>query len=192
MMLSPAPSDGQKGFTLVEMLVALLLFGIIAAVATGLTAGATRSFAATEGALTSLTNLETARAVLAADLGQAARRPSLAADGRPLAAFTLTPDGFVLVRRGVAGVLPSVEKVAWGCNGEALLRQTFPSIDGALPGPAVVIVPGVTSVKLRVAGPDGWQDSWTPGRIEDLPRAVEMTLVRRDGIPVTMKFLVGA
>ncbi len=182
----------QRGFTLVEMLVALLLFGIISTVATALTVGATRSFAATEGALADVTNLEGTRAVLAADLGQAAQRPSLAADGKPMPAFVLTPDGFVLVRRGLSGSLPNLEKVAWGFDGRSLLRQTFPAIDLAPPGRAMVMVPDVRAVRLRVAGPNGWQDGWTSPKPEALPRALEITLVRGRGAPVTMKFMVAA
>jgi general secretion pathway protein J len=190
--MSFAPTRPQAGFTLVEMLVALLLFGIIASIATALTIGATRSFAATDGLLASISNLEGTRAVLAADLGQAAKRPSLAADGKRMPAFTLTPEGFVLVRHGVGGVLPNVEKVAWGFDGESLLRQTFPAIDGAPPGEAVVMLPGIKAIRIRVAGADGWQDQWAPQRAEDLPRAVEITLIRADGLPVTLKFLVAA
>jgi len=185
-------TGNEKGFTLVEMLVTLLLFGIIATVATTLTASATRSFAATDTALAGVTQLEGARAVLAADLGQAAQRPSMAADGKPMPAFLLTPDGFVLVRRGLSGALPNVEKVAWGFDGQGLMRQTFPAIDFAGPGEAMLMVPGVKAVRLRVAGPQGWQDSWKPDRPEELPRAVELTLIRQDGRPVTMKFLVAA
>ncbi|MGQ5702424.1 type II secretion system protein GspJ [Sandaracinobacteroides sp. A072] len=185
-------SRGEAGFTLVEMLVAILLFGIIASVATALTTGATRSFAATEGALANISNIDMARTLLAADLGQAARRPSLAADGRPMPAFTLLPEGFVLVRRGVAGTLPQVEKLAWGFDGARLLRQPFPAIDGAEPGEAVVILPAVRGIRLRVAGDNGWQDVWAPARPEDLPRAVEITLIGMDGVPVVMKFLVAA
>lgn len=184
--------SGEAGFTLVEMLVALALFGIIISVATGLTAGATRSFAASEAALANLTDLETARGLLAADLGQAARRPSLAPDGRPMRAFTLTPDGFVLVRRGVGGVLPRVEKVAWGHNGEALLRQRFLAVDSGAPGEPVAVVGGVTAVRVRVAGESGWQTSWEPADLEALPRAVEVTLVRATGPEIVMKFLVAA
>lgn len=180
------------GFTLVEMLVALMLFGIIASVATALTISATRSFAATDGALASLLSVEGARSVLAADLGQAAHRPSLAADGKPMPAFLLTAEGFVLVRRGVAGTLPTVGKVAWGFDGSRLLRQTFPAIDGAPPGPAMEMVAGIRAIHLRVADDRGWHDTWRPARPEDLPRAIEITLVPQDGSPILMKFLVAA
>ncbi|MCG2842733.1 prepilin-type N-terminal cleavage/methylation domain-containing protein [Sandaracinobacter sp. RS1-74] len=187
-----AAAGRSAGFTLVEMLVAVLLFGLIASIATTLTIGATRSFAATDGLLSALSNLEGTRAVLAADLGQAARRPSLAADGKPMPAFLLLPEGFVLVRRGVGGTLPNVEKVAWGFDGERLLRQSFPAIDGAQPGPATVMLPGVSAIRIRVASASGWQDHWQPSRPEDLPQAVEITLVRADGLPVVLKFLVAA
>lgn len=182
----------ESGFTLVEMLVAVLLFGIIASVAAALTMSATRSFAATDTLLASLANTEGTRAVLAADLGQGAKRPSLAVDGKRMPAFMLMPEGFVLVRRGVGGVLPNVEKVAWGFDGNNLLRQTFPAIDGSPPGQAVVMLRDIKAIRIRVAGPQGWQEGWAPQRPEDLPRAVEITLIRADGLPVTLKFLVAA
>ncbi|WP_199554805.1 type II secretion system protein GspJ [Sandaracinobacteroides hominis] len=185
------PPRAQLGFTLVEMLVSLLIFGIIATVATALTMGATRSFAATDTALASLSNLEATRAVLAADLGQAAQRPSLAADGAPMPAFVLTPDGFVFVRRR-EGTLPALEKVSWGLVDGQLVRQPFPTIDRSPPGQPVAMIEGISAIRLRVATEQGWQDGWQPQDPEDLPRAVEMTLLRADGVPIILKFLVAA
>ncbi len=182
-------SVSQSGFTLVEMLVALLLFSIIATIATAMTGSATRSFAATETALASISDLEAARALLAADLGQAAPRTSIAADGAPMPAFMVTGDGFVLVRARPDG-MPAVEKVAWGLVDGRLLRQPFPSIDGAPPGQPVVIAQNVAGISLRVAGERGWQDGWNPANAEELPRALEVTLFRSNGAAVTMKFLV--
>ena len=181
-----------NGFTLVEMLVSLVLFGIIAVVTTALTMGATRSFATSEIALTGLDALDRTRSLMAADLGQAAERPSLGADGGPMQAFTLTPSGFVMVRRGVSGILPSVQKIAWGFDGTSLLRQSFPSIDGSAPGPATILLPQVRAVALRVADKSGWRSDWSPEKPEQLPRAVEMTITRMDGLSVTFKFLVAA
>ena len=83
-------------------------------------------------------------------------------------------------------------ELAWGFDGARLLRQPFPVIDGAEPGEAVVILPAVRGIRLRVAGDNGWQDVWAPVRPEDLPRAVEITLIGMDGVPVVMKFLVAA
>jgi type II secretory pathway component PulJ len=124
------------------MLVSLLIFGIIASIATAMATGATRSFAASQAALGSVTALEDMRTILAADLGQAARRPSLAADGKPMPAFLLTPDGFVLTRFRAEGAVPEIEKVAWGFAEGRLLRQPFPAVDGSPPGEAVVMADG--------------------------------------------------
>ena len=72
------------------------------------------------------------------------------------------------------------------------MMQPFPAIDGAPPGQAVVMLPGVKAIRIRVADQQGWQEGWAPPRPEDLPRAVEITLIRADGLPMTMKFLVAA
>ncbi|WP_181160007.1 GspJ family type II secretion system protein [Sandaracinobacter neustonicus] len=185
-------SARPNGFTLVEMLVSLLIFSIIASIATAMTVGATRSFAASSTALAALSDLDRTRSVLAADLGQAAERPSLAADGSPMPAFTLTPDGFVLVRYRAGDVLPGIEKVAWGVVDGQLLRQPFPAIDGAPPGEPLAMLEGISAVRIRVADRNGWRDDWAPRQPEELPRAVEMTLIRAGGVPVTLKFLVAA
>lgn len=171
----------EAGFTLVEVLVALALFAGLALAATMLTASATRAVVTADTSLSAVEGVERTRALLAADLGQAAQRPSLTADGALLPAFTLTPHGFVLVRRGLSGVLPSVEKVAWGFDGSQWLRQSFPTIDGSVPGAPVVLLAGVSGVRLRVMTESGWQTQWQPPRPEALPRAVELLLERPDG-----------
>jgi general secretion pathway protein J len=173
------------------MLVSLLIFGIIASIATAMATGATRSFAASQGALGTVTALDDTRTILAADLGQAARRPSLAADGKPMPAFVLTADGFVLTRFRGEGALPAIEKVAWGYEDGRLLRQPFTAIDGAPPREAMVMAEGLAGARFRAFTANGWSDSWAPADPADLPRAVEVTLLRRDGIPVVLKLLVG-
>lgn len=185
-------ASGDRGFTLVEMLVSLLIFAIIASIATAMATGATRSFAASQGALGTVTALDDMRTILAADLAQAARRPSLGADGKPMPAFTLTADGFVLTRFRAEGALPAVEKVAWGHVDGRLLRQPFTAIDGGAPGTATPMADGVAEARFRVMTANGWSDSWAPADPAELPRAVEVTLVRQGGVPVTLKLLVGA
>lgn len=185
------PSPPEAGFTLVEMLVSLLIFSIIAGIATAMATGATRSFAASQGAVGAVIEMEDTRAILAVDLGQAARRPSIAADGKPMPAFTLLPEGFVLTRFRSDAAVPAIEKVAWGFDGGRLLRQPFPSIDGSPPGDPVVMADGLAAVRIRVATEAGWSDSWNPSQPEDLPRALELTMVRADGVPIVMKMMVG-
>jgi general secretion pathway protein J len=181
-----------NGFTLVELLVALGLFSLIAGAATLLTFTAVRTAAATDGRLADTQALARLRVLLAADLGQAAMRSSVAENGALVPAFVLTPAGFVAVRRGVSGVLPTVQKIAWGYDGTRLLRQGWPAIDGSRPGPAMVLLAGVTAVRWRVFGADGWQQTWQPAAPDALPRGVEL-MVQRGRLPaVTLRFLVAA
>jgi hypothetical protein len=53
-------------------------------------------------------------------------------------------------------------------------------------------VPDVRGLSVRVQGAEGWQQGWAPRRPEQLPRALELTLVEASGRSVTMKFLVAA
>jgi general secretion pathway protein J len=189
--MSPISVRGpERGFTLVEMLVALAIFGIVSMVGVALASSALGATARSEMALARVSSLERTRQALAADLGQAVPRVSLSVEGRPLPAFTLTEEGFVLVRRGAHGLVPPVQKIAWGFDGRRLLRQTWPQVDGAEPGPATVMMEGVSAVSLRVHDADGWQSGWAPEAPEQLPRAVELTVVPASGPPLVLKFLV--
>ncbi|MFQ3664589.1 MAG: type II secretion system protein GspJ [Sphingomonadaceae bacterium] len=181
-----------RGFTLVEVLVAFFLFSLVAVAITALSGSAVTAFARSESALAALSAVTRTRALMAADLGQAAGRVSLDLSGQPIQAFTLTPAGFVLVRRGVSGITPSVQKIAWGHDGSRLLRQTFPAVDGAPPGEAVTMLEDVREVQLRVDAGQGFTEQWIPRTPQDLPRAVELTLVPGRGAPITMLFLVAA
>ncbi len=185
-------SCGAEGFTLVEVLVAFLLLAVVATVVTLLTGSAVQAFARAETATAALQRLEQTRALLASDLGQAAPRLSLGQSGERLQAFTLTPSGFVLVRRGAAGTGTPVRKIAWGHDGSSWLRQSWPAVDGAAPGASTVMLAGVREVRIRVDGGRGFTDRWEPREPQALPRAVELTLVPEGRPPVTLLFLVAA
>ncbi len=181
---------GTQGFTLVELLVAFALFAGLAIAATALSGSALTTFARSETVLASAQSLMRARSLMAADLGQAAPRISRDPEGARIQAFTLTPTGFVMVRRGVAGLDPPLQKIAWGHDGQALLRQSWPAIDGTLPGPPTPMLTGIREVRLRVDGGQGFVDAWLPPAPEALPRAVELTLIPEQGAPIVMLFLV--
>lgn len=185
-------TNGDSGFTLVELLVAFALFALLATAATLLTGTSLATFSRSEAALAEGAALARARALLMADLGQAAPRLSLDAEGHPTQAFTLTPTGFVLVRHGIDGLDPPLQKIAWGFDGSRLLRQTWPAIDGGAPGEARPMLDGLKAIRIRVDGGRGFTDQWQPGEPQALPRAVELTLEPVRGGPLVMLFLVAA
>ena len=188
----PPARAAERGFTPVELLVAFALFALLATAATLLTGTSLATFTRSETALAESAQLARTRGLLMADLGQAAPRVSLDSDGKPTQAFTLTPTGFVLVRRGVDGLDPPLQKIAWGHDGERLLRQAWPAIDQSLPGEARTMMEGVRAVRIRVDAGRGFEDSWAPPDPQALPRAVELTLEPVRGAPLVLLFLVAA
>ena len=73
-----------------------------------------------------------------------------------------------------------------------MLRRAYPQVDGAEPERAAVLLDDVQAAILRFRGPDGaWRDDWRATDPLAMPRAVELTVTRRDAGPVRLLFLVG-
>lgn len=193
---------GERGFTLIEMVVAVFIFGLlslagVAVLRSGIDiqGAATRSAKADAGFMR-------ARALIGGDLTQAVARPTRNASGGTDPAFAggagSAAGGFllVLVRGGVAnpGDLPrpDLQKAGYLLEGGSLKRVAWPQLDGAQPGPAATILPGIARASARFRAVDGtWSDGWASPDPDRLPRAVEVTLEPVGGAPVRMVFRVG-
>lgn len=190
------------GFTLIEMVVAVFIFGLLSLAGVALLrSGIDIQAAATRGAAGDA-GLMRARALLAGDLTQAVARPTRNVSGGTDPAFTggggSAAGGFlfVLVRGGVAN--PSdrpqsdLQKAGYLVEGGALKRVSWPQLDGAQPGPAATILSGMARVSARFRSLDGtWSDGWSSATSDALPRAVEVTLEPAGGAPVRMVFAIG-
>lgn len=180
------------GFTLVEMLIALTIFGMLTAAGVALLTLTVRTQETSERLLGEVGQLRRLGALLAADLGQAAARPSRDRDGRPRPAFT-GGDGVLLiglVRRG--GVEEALQRVEYRLRDGRLERVAFDRVDGESRAVAIPLLDGVRELRLRYrdrAG--GWRDAWDPTDPTLLPNAVE--LLSRDDAhgAVRQLFLVG-
>ena len=188
----------QRGFTLIEMVVAVFIFGLLSLAGVAIL----RSGIDVQGAATRSAKSEAAvmraRALIGGDLAQAVARPTRDASGGTDPAFTGAAGGFLftLVRGGVANPSdlprPDLQKAGYLVEGGALKRVAWPQLDGAQPGPAATILPDVGRVATRFRGLDGgWSDGWTPPRGTELPRAVELTIQPVGGAPLRLVFRVG-
>ncbi|WP_310475127.1 type II secretion system minor pseudopilin GspJ [Sandarakinorhabdus sp.] len=172
------------GFTLMELLVGLFLFGLMAAAGTALLAGSVQASSQAQALVWASGDLARLRALLTADAGQAAPRPWRDGEGRPHPAFAANGGVlFTLVRRGWAnpGGQPraSLQRVEWLIEGDMLVRRSAAMVDGPAATQASVLARGVTAARLRVltakGGQLGWQDGWN-GEANALPRALELTI----------------
>ena len=190
--------DRQTGFTLVELMVALLVFAILASAGVALLSFSVRAQAATSARLDDLAALQRTLSILSADLAQARDRPQRDEAGTVLPAFA-GGDGAAgttlrLVRGGWTNLdaqpRADDQKVAYRLNDGVLERLAWPRLDGAAPLPVQPLLTKVQSLTIRYRYKGAWSDRWDGGGGVPLPQALELR-VRRAGVEYRQLFLVG-
>jgi general secretion pathway protein J len=184
----------RHGFTLVEMLIALTLFGMLTAAGVALLTLTVRTQATSGRLLDQVGELRRAGALLAADLGQAAPRLSRDRDGRQRPAFIgAAGDGELLLAlvRGGTDEDP-LQRVEYRFREGRLERLSFARIDGDSRPVVLPLLTGVHQVRLRYRGREGdWQQVWNATNPVQLPRAVELVSDSEVHGSVRALFLVG-
>lgn len=177
-----------NGFTLVEVVVALFIFALLATAGVSLLSFTVRAQSASARALEDVSGERRLSALLIGDLGQAVPRVSRDVSGRPRPAFQANQGRllFAFVRGG-----SKPQHVEIRLDGGALVRVASPFVDGAAAGAPLVLETGVERVKLRFRTKSDWQDNWESERTDSIPRALELTISRRGAAPVTRMFIVG-
>lgn len=183
-----------NGFTLVEMLVALAVFGLLSA---GGIALLRSSLANQESVTARLDRDRGAQRVIAlfqADVGQAIARP-LTGVGDPRApSLEGGPDSLSLVRDGWAnpGGHPrsSLQRVTWSARAGSVARAAHLSLDGSDPAEPAMFAQGVREMRFRYRLADGrWVDRFAPTEQQLLPAAIEMRMRLPDGAVVVLAAL---
>lgn len=184
----------ERGFTLVEILVALSIFAAIAAMGVGLLRGSVDTQDAVQARLKVMGGVNRVRALMANDLAQAVQRPTRGPSGEPVPAFIGSATGFAFVHGGAAALdgapRPSVERVGYALVGGEWRRAVQPMLDGAGLNDGDRLIGEVDAVAVRYRDEKGnWSESWTSDPGDRLPRAVEVRLTRRGRAPLVMLFL---
>lgn len=181
----------RNGFTLVETLVALFVFSLLAAAAVVVLGNSADAQLRLSDVSASVQDFQRLRAALRADLAQAAERMPRGEAGEVRPAFE-GADGsgrlFAFVRRGWEnpGGAPraSLQYVEYRLENDAIVRRARPMVDGAAFGEPAVLAKGVSAVDVAYrAAPDptpggvataDWRAAWDPLQPTILPLAVRI------------------
>lgn len=170
----------ELGFTLVEMLVAMVIFALLAVAGVGLLRASVDTQGAIDHRLERLGGQERVAVLFAADIGQALARPLLGLGESRQLSFVGTPTSLSLIRGGWANPdsqpRSSLQRVEWTLLRGSIARVAHLFLDGSDPGQPALILPDADAFALRYRRADGsWSGSFSSTANELLPAAVEMT-----------------
>ncbi|NQD94287.1 type II secretion system minor pseudopilin GspJ [Pseudomonas sp. CrR25] len=184
-----------RGFTLLELLIAIAIFALLGLATYRMLDSVLRSDAATRVHEQQLRELVRAMAAFERDLLQVAprpvrdpfgeARPALLGEVDDTAVLELTRVGW---RNPLGRARASVQRVRWQLSGEQWQRRYWQMLDQAQDSQPQVqqALDGVTRLQLRYRDGDGrWHDSWPPpessgeDRLKELPQALELVLEHR-------------
>lgn len=190
----------MKGFTLIEMMVALLIFALITAAGVAVMSSTLANQGAVRVHVERYAELQRMRAILKADLSQAASRRTRGEDGAPaLTAFAgVSPwvEGGPLLafaRRGYENPdrapRASMQYVEYALVEGRLERRARPALDGARLGPAQVLLTNVESVQSSYLFDGSWRSTWRGDPTADIPTAVRLDMKLKDLGEIDQLFL---
>jgi type II secretion system protein J len=190
----------DSGFTLIEVMISLLIFGMLCVAGVALLAFSVRAQGATGAKLDDVSALARVSAAMSADFAQARDRRTRNEAGDLLPAFTGESGSgsapmLRLVRGGWSNVdaarRPGEQKVEYRLTDGNLQRVAYPMLDGAESLPPAALLGDVRQVALRYRLDGAWSDRWQSTPKTPLPQLVEMRIVRNDGREFRQLFLVG-
>lgn len=189
----------MKGFTLVEMLAALFVFGLLTTAGALVLGSTLEGQEAVRERMDRLGRLQQTRAILKADLGQLAVRPTRTRETgarRPVFTGTAPAGGrpfMAFARRGWgnpdAAPRASLQYVEYRLVDGRLERASHPWLDGSVSGPGQVLVEGVTAARVEYLYRDIWSPAWVAAPDAAYPRAVRLVL-EIDGLGAFDQLLV--
>ncbi len=191
----------ESGFTLIELMVSLFIFGILSAAGVYLLSGSVSAQGSIQGKLDGLAAVQRAAGLMTVDFAQAVPRISRTDSGALAPAFFAAGGGqadpavqFVRTGRDNPDALArsAVQKLEYGVVDGALVRRGYAQVDGAAADPPAALLDHVAGVAWRFRDETGaWRADWRPTDPQAMPRAAELTVTRTGADPLRLLFLVG-
>lgn len=194
------PARVRPGFTLVEAMMALMLFALISAAGAAVLSTSIDNRFAVRAASERTAALQRTRSLLRADLGQATTRRTRDRNGEPHPlplAGAIGPGDPVLTvtRAGWSNASnanrSSLQRVEYRLVDGRLERRASRHLDGSRPGPPQALLTGVTDMAISFVQDGRETAAPIPGPAGRAPDAVRLTLTLEGYGPMTHLFLVG-
>src|ERR1700712_4301555 len=159
----------ENGFTLVELMVSLFIFGLIAVAGVSLLSFSVRAQASASARLDDIAQDQRMAALLTSDLAQALPRIVRSLNGEPVRAFEGddgTHDGLLMgyVRSGWSNpdgaARAGIQRVDIVLDKGRLERRAYPMTDGAVPANVTLLASNVESVGVRYRQKNEWRSKW--------------------------------
>lgn len=197
---APHPDHPRNGFTLVEMMIALLIFSMLAVAGVMLLRSAVDSNEVTDARLREMAGMQRLVSLMEADLSQAVSRTYRDAEGNRKAAFIAdsrtSDEDFLTFTRGGQGNVndeprSSLQRVSYRLSEGQLERRQYEMTDGGLISEPAGLISGLENLQIRFRDRRGqWLSDWQSERLNDMPRALELQF-DQDGRTYRHLFLVG-
>lgn len=191
----------RAGFTLVEVLISLMIFAMLAAAGAAVLGVTIDNRFAVKAASDRVGDLQRMRSLLRADLGQATARRSRGTTGRPMpqpivgAAAPGEPI-LTLTRAGWSNpgeqARPSLQRVEYRLVEDRLERRVSSHLDGARPGPPQVLYRGVSDVAVAFVRDGQESPAFISSIDRPLPDAVRIGMTVQGYGRIDQLFLVGS
>lgn len=191
----------RAGFTLVEVLVSLMIFAMIAAAGAAVLGVTIDNRFAVKAASDRVGDLQRMRGLLRADLGQATARRARGTTGRPMpqpivgAAAPGEPI-LTLTRAGWSNpgeqARSSLQRVEYQLVEDRLERRVSSHLDGARPGPPQVLYRGVRDVTVAFVRDGQESPAFISSIDRPLPDAVRIGMTVEGYGRIDQLFLVGS
>lgn len=191
----------RAGFTLVEVMISLLIFAMLAGAGAAVLSATIDNRFAIKAASDRVGDLQRMRGLLRADLGQATARRSRGPTGRPspqplIGAAAPGDPVLVLNRAGWSNpgeqARPSLQRVEYRLVGDRLERRASSHLDGARPGPPQVLYRGVSDVAVAFVRDGEAAPAFTSSLDRPLPDAVRISMTVKGYGRVDQLFIVGS
>lgn len=197
-----AKLNSQKGFTLIEILVALFVFSILSLLLSNALRNIINLQSGVEEKAQRLRHLQMVFLLMSRDIEQTVNRPAINAASEEEAAFVGSPEAFTLTHTGYANLNHTVlrstlQRVSYEWYEQNLWRKTAENVDQLARAKPYIrnLLSGISKAHFQYVDKDGLlHDHWplTKQGEQLLPRAIKITLELENWGEISQVFLIPA